>query len=308
MLKRNTFGLKGMSSRLLILLLTVAACLTSALYFVLIRGIEAAHTHIFYVPIVLAGIWYHKKAVYVALLLSMAFLLAIHFSPLSISIYTVLRAIVFISVAYIAGHISSKRAHGEQAIIKSEALTRREKIFSQNIVATVPDSLLVLDKDLRIKSANRTFYETFQTEPEKVIGSSISDILPDEDGRLSGELTKLLGTGDMLENLELHYRSEILGERIFNVTARGMLVAEEEEEEEELVVVQDITRRKRAERALKESEAKYRNLIDQSQDAIYLLYEGKFELINKRFEELLGYTLKSYGVMSRASDRTLTTE
>ncbi|MCL0081815.1 PAS domain S-box protein, partial [Dehalococcoidia bacterium] len=128
---------------------------------------------------------------------------------------------------------------------------RREKVFSQNIVATVPDSLLVLDKDLRIKSANRTFYETFQTEPEKVIGSRITDILGDEDGRLSAELTRLFGTGDMLENLELHYGSAILGERIFSVTARGMLVAEEEEEEEEeLVVLQDITQHKQAERRI----------------------------------------------------------
>ncbi|MCL0076074.1 PAS domain S-box protein, partial [Dehalococcoidia bacterium] len=376
MLKGNTFGLKAESSRLLILLLTIAACLASALYFVLIRGIVEAHTHIFYVPIVLAGMWYHKKAVYVALFLSMAFLLAIHFSPLSVSIGAVARTATFIAVAYIIGYIRSKRAEGEEELTKSKAYTesiiqnfldtlivvdaeariqtvnpatchllgyteeevigqpvaiifeeevhrvfqffrepekaeaprrqdairnrqltyktkdgrlipmlfnasvltdeggsvtgvvavakditelklaaaeiRREKVFSQNIVATVPDSLLVLDKDLRIKSANRTFYETFQTEPEKVIGSSITDILGDEDGRLSAELTRLFGTGDMLENLELLYQSEILGERIFNVTARGMLVAEEEEEEEEeeLVVLQDITQRKQADRRI----------------------------------------------------------
>ncbi|MCL0056965.1 PAS domain S-box protein [Dehalococcoidia bacterium] len=173
---------------------------------------------------------------------------------------------------------------------------RREKVFSQNIVATVPDSLLVLDKDLRIKSANRTFYETFQTEPEKVIGSSITDILGDEDGRLSAELTRLFGTGDMLENLELLYQSEILGERIFNVTARGMLVAEEEEEEEEeeeLVVLQDITIRERAEEALRESEEKYRSLVESTEDSIYLVdRDCRYLFVNNTHLSRIGLSME----------------
>ena len=148
-------------------------------------------------------------------------------------------------------------------IKRAEAVIRREKNFSENIVATVPDSLLVIDKDLRIKSANRTFYETFRTEPEKVMGSFITDILGDEDGRLNTELIRLFGTGDMLENFELHYQLEKLGlpresnfrtsqgERIFNITARGIIIAEEEEEEEELIVLQDITERKKAEETLR---------------------------------------------------------
>ncbi|MEX0982760.1 MAG: response regulator [Bacteroidales bacterium] len=42
--------------------------------------------------------------------------------------------------------------------------------------------------------------------------------------------------------------------------------------------------------SLKKSEEKYRLLIDSSIDAIYLLYNRKFEFINKAFEKLFGYT------------------
>ncbi|MFH1082372.1 MAG: response regulator, partial [Pseudomonadota bacterium] len=94
-------------------------------------------------------------------------------------------------------HLMIKRgllAHARQVEIEAALKTRyaarlkREKHFSDNIINTIPDSLLVLDKDLRIKRANRSFYETFQTETEKVIGTRITEIFGDENSRLSSEL------------------------------------------------------------------------------------------------------------------------
>ena len=41
---------------------------------------------------------------------------------------------------------------------------------------------------------------------------------------------------------------------------------------------------------IKENETKYRSLIEESNDAIFLMYDKHFELINRRFEEILGYT------------------
>jgi PAS domain S-box-containing protein len=139
--------------------------------------------------------------------------------------------------------------------IKGETELKREQKFLRNIMATIPDSMVVLDKDLRIKSANRSFYQLFQTEPEKTIGRKLANILGDEDNKLGAQLIRLFGTEDTLENFEWHYQSEKLGERILNITARGIIVAEEEEEEEEeqqLVVLQDITERKRTEDLEKE--------------------------------------------------------
>ncbi|GAB4341156.1 MAG: hypothetical protein Kow0037_27560 [Calditrichia bacterium] len=50
-------------------------------------------------------------------------------------------------------------------------------------------------------------------------------------------------------------------------------------------MINDISSRKQA-------LEQYRQLVEQSNDAIYLLYEGRFELINRRFTEMFGYTLE----------------
>lgn len=55
---------------------------------------------------------------------------------------------------------------------------------------------------------------------------------------------------------------------------------------------EDITEQKLAAQAIKGSEEKYRNLIKHSTDAIYLLYNRKFEIINDKFEELFGINLE----------------
>lgn len=53
----------------------------------------------------------------------------------------------------------------------------------------------------------------------------------------------------------------------------------------------DITDLKESERHLAESELKYRKLIEDSNDAIYLIRDGKFTLINEKFTEMFGVTL-----------------
>ena len=52
----------------------------------------------------------------------------------------------------------------------------------------------------------------------------------------------------------------------------------------------EIDKRKETTEALQKSEEKYRLLIEQSNDAIYFLRNNRFELVNRKFEEVFGYS------------------
>ncbi len=178
--------------------------------------------------------------------------------------------------------------------VEKERELKRERKFLRNIMATIPDSLLILGRELQIKSANRSFYKLFQTEPENVIGRKIADILGDEDGKLSAKLGGLLGTKDTLENFELHHQSEKLGERILSITARGIIVAEEEEEEEEeeelLVLIRDISARKQAEEMLRRTEENFRRSLDESPLGVRMVSaEGETLYANRTILDMYGY-------------------
>ncbi|MHB1688003.1 MAG: chemotaxis protein CheB [Ignavibacteriaceae bacterium] len=48
--------------------------------------------------------------------------------------------------------------------------------YADNIVNTVRDSLLILDKDLKVLSANRSFYNMFNTVSEKTVGKFVYEL------------------------------------------------------------------------------------------------------------------------------------
>ena len=57
-----------------------------------------------------------------------------------------------------------------------------------------------------------------------------------------------------------------------------------------IAVKSDITEQKKTEEALKESEERFRSLVENAQDAIYIITPEGFEYVNPAFEELTGYS------------------
>jgi len=58
----------------------------------------------------------------------------------------------------------------------SEHLIESGRNFSESLVNTVREPLLVLNADLHVKSANRSFYQLFRVEPPETEGVFISTV------------------------------------------------------------------------------------------------------------------------------------
>lgn len=148
---------------LFILLFTIVACVLLAFYVGFIRGAAVVYTHLFYIPILLGGVWYCRKAVYVALFLGMTHILMTYFSLGYFVTGTFERAIIFIVVAYVLGFVCEKKT-------KSEEETVRERDKSQKILDTVSEAISIFDRDLNVIEVNSARLKIFDVKREDVIG------------------------------------------------------------------------------------------------------------------------------------------
>ena len=59
---------------------------------------------------------------------------------------------------------------------RAEESFEKAQEYTESIVETIREPLIVLTPDLKVISANRSFYETFQVAPEETEGKFIFDV------------------------------------------------------------------------------------------------------------------------------------
>jgi len=136
---------------------------------------------------------------------------------------------------YIFRDITKKR--------KLEERIRYLKEYNESIVASVPSSILVVDKDLRIVSANQSFYEDFEIEKKEVETKSIEGVLP---AKLSKKILKAIQTGNFLKKEEVEATFPRIGRKVLHISVVGTKL-EEDEEERILIIIEDFSEKKQLE-------------------------------------------------------------
>jgi diguanylate cyclase (GGDEF)-like protein/PAS domain S-box-containing protein len=135
---------------------------------------------------------------------------------------------------------------------KEEKRLRDALEYSDAIIATVREPLLVLDNKLRIITANRSFYRTFQVNPEETENRLIYD-LGNRQWNIPGLrelLENILPMNNSFEDFEVEHDFKSIGRKTMLLNARK-IYREMNHTEMILLAIEDITERKMAEEQLK---------------------------------------------------------
>ncbi len=125
-----------------------------------------------------------------------------------------------------------------------EKVAAQARQFTESIVATVREALLVLDDELRVLTANRSFYETFRADPQGTEGKTLFEL---GDGQweipeLRGMLEKVVADHQTFEGYRVAHTFPTIGEKVIRLNARH-LREEDPEQNKVLLAIEDVTER-----------------------------------------------------------------
>ena len=180
----------------------------------------------------------------------------------------------------------TKRKGAEETFEKAQK-------YAESIVQTIREPLLVLTADLKVISANQSFYQTFKVTPELTEGRYIYSVgnhqwnIP----ALRKLLEEIVPQNTCFNEFEVDHKFPAIGRKIMLLNARR-IYRQGRGTDMILLAIEDITGRKQTEEALEASEISYRRLFEAAQDGVLILDAdtGQISDVNPFLIEMLGYS------------------
>ncbi|AMV73783.1 response receiver sensor diguanylate cyclase, PAS domain-containing [Desulfuromonas sp. DDH964] len=172
--------------------------------------------------------------------------------------------------------------------LEREIQTARE--YAENIVETVREPLVVLGFDLKILTANHSFYATFGVTPEKTVGHFIYDVgnrqwdIPG----LRVLVEEILPLDTVINDYEVEHDFPEIGRKTILLNAR-QIFREEISSRIILLAMEDITERKLAEKRLADVFRQQQAILDNIPNIAWLKdREGSYVAVNAPFSRAYG--------------------
>lgn len=173
--------------------------------------------------------------------------------------------------------------------VEAQKALKRERDFSQSIVETANSLIVCLDADAKIMVFNQECERVTGYQREEVIGKRWPKLFlpPDHHRNKLKSFAKWVRAHPRdqyegpIKTKKGEFRTILWSNTAIFGPAREDIIA--------IAIGQDISERKRAEHALRESEEKFRTLAEHSPNMIFINKKGKVVYANKKCEEVLGY-------------------
>lgn len=195
---------------------------------------------------------------------------------------------------------------------KAEEAYETERTHLKSLFESAPEAIAMADSQSRMIRANPEFLRLFGYTEEEVEGKAIDDLIvpPDRVEEARG-LTKSAASGELvqLETVRMTKEGELI-----NVSLLGAPVFLGGEQVGVYAIYRDVTDSKRAERALRESEERYRALTEEALAGVYILQGSRFLFVNQEMTRITGYSreelldMDDVGHLVHPDDLPMTTE
>lgn len=168
----------------------------------------------------------------------------------------------------------------ELMTINTELQVRNEQLaesyeYAEAVFDTIREAVLVLDKDLQVKSANSAFYRIFRIREEETLGLPIFEVghkrwdIP----ALRQLLLELPAPDNAVSGIEVTHNFPLLGEKVMKFHIRRV-IQKMHRQQLTLLAIEDITEHRHAEQVLSERESWFRNMADHAPVMIWVAGEN----------------------------------
>ena len=197
-----------------VLVLLIAVCIIASLLLIAYQGTPGPGAGdgapILFVPAIVAGLWYGRKSVLIALPLGAVMVLLSFLNGLPITPFTILDGILLLAAAFIAGVLSERKDRlnagladaVKQLSWQNESLRQTRAEFQrvnselQRIIGFFPDAMMIVDAEGRVKAWNKAIEDMTGVPAADMIGKGDYEYAVPFYGTRRPILISLLGASD----------------------------------------------------------------------------------------------------------------